>query len=90
MCAVSNQIFWLFFLSNEAKSTEIDNGISQAVRNSDKISMTKNIFDGRVETTITAKRTTSFNQNTTNIWKNCSYFKQQPCDFSVENLAFYI
>ena len=55
MCGVSDQIFWIFFLGNEAKSPEIDNGISQAVRNSDKISMMKNIFGGRLETTLTAE-----------------------------------
>ena len=75
MCGVSDQIFWIFFLGNEAKSTEIDNGISQAVRNSDKISMMKNIFGGRLETTLTAEKSTSFNRNIINIWKNCSCFK---------------
>ena len=55
MCGVSDQIFWIFFLGNEAKSTEIDNGISQAVRNSDKISMMKNIFGGRLETTLNCR-----------------------------------
>lgn len=81
-CVVfSDQIFWLFFLGNEVKSTKTDNGISQALRNSAKISVTKNIFDGSVEINITAERSTSFKQNTTNIWKN---FKQQPCNFSVE------
>ena len=76
-----NQIFSLFFLGKETKSTKTDNGISQALRNSDKISVTKNIFDGSVEINITAERSTSFKQNTTNIWKN---FKEQPCNFSVE------
>ena len=45
---VSDHNFWPFFLGNEAKSAEIDYGILEAVRNSDKISMTKNIFDRRV------------------------------------------
>ena len=84
MCGVSDQIFWIFFLGNEAKSPEIDNGISQAVRNSDKISMMKSIFGGRLETTLTAEKSTSFNRNIINIWKNCSCFKQQPCDFPTE------
>ena len=88
----SDQIFWLFFLGNEAKSTKTDNGISQALRNSAKISVTKNIFGGSVEINITAERSTSFKQNTINIWKN---FKQQPCNFSVEKanlqeIAFYM
>ena len=48
--------FWLFFLGNEARPNEIDSEISQTVRNLDKISMTKNVFDGRVETTLTAEK----------------------------------
>ena len=48
MFLVSDQNFWPFFLGNEAKSAEISYGILEAVRNSDKISMTKNIFDRRV------------------------------------------
>ena len=46
--------------------------------------MTKNIFDGRVETTLTTEKATSFKRNTIDIWKNYGYFKQQPCDFSIE------
>ena len=46
-----------FFAVADIPSTEIDSGISQAVRNSDKISMTKYIFgDIRVETTVTAEK----------------------------------
>ena len=65
---------------NVSKSTEIDIGISQAVRDSSKISMTKNIFEGRVETTLTTEKA-SFKRNTTDAWKNYSYFNQQPYDF---------
>ena len=54
--AFSDSIVWLFFLGNKAKSTEIGNGISQAIRNSDRISMTKKIFDGRVETTVSVEK----------------------------------
>ena len=76
--------FWLFFLGNEAKSTEIDSSISHAVRNSNKISMTKNIFEGSAEITLTVEKFISFKRNTTDVWKNYGYFKQQPCDFSIE------
>ena len=33
---------------------------------------------------LTAEKSTSFNRNIINIWKNCSCFKQQPCDFPIE------
>ena len=72
-----------FFPGNEAKPTEIDTGISQAIRDSSKISMTKNIFEGRVETTLTAEKT-SFKKNTIDVWKSSGYFNQQRCDFSIE------
>ena len=37
--------------------TQIDSGISEALRDATKISMTKNIFeDGRIETAVTAKK----------------------------------
>ena len=76
--------FWPFFLGNEARSTEIDSRIFLAVRNSDKICLTKNIFEGAVESTLTVEKFTSFKRNTTDIWKNYGYFKQQACDFSIE------
>ena len=78
---------WLFsgtfFPDKEAKSTETDTGISQAVRDSSKISMTKNIFEGRVETTLTAEKA-SFKRKTTDVWKNYGYSNQQACNFSIE------
>ena len=47
--------FWPSFLAQRLPSTEIDSVISQAVRDSNKISMSKNVFpDNTVETTITA------------------------------------
>ena len=46
--------------------------------------MTKNIFDGAVESTYTVEKFTSFKRNTTDVWKNYGYFKQEPCDFSIE------
>ena len=84
-CLVFWSLFpWPFFLGNEAKSTEIGSSILQAVRNSDKISMPKNIFDSAVESTLTLEKFTSFERNTADVWKNYGYFKQQPCDFSTE------
>ena len=66
------------------------------VRNSDKISVTKNIFDGAIESTLTVERFTSFKKNATDAWKKYGYFKQQTFDFSIEkanlpeNTIFYI
>ena len=43
-----------------------------------------NIFgDNRVETTLTAEKT-SFKRNTTDFWKEFGYFKQQPCDYGLD------
>ena len=76
--------FWLFFLGNEARPNEIDSEISQTVRNLDKISTTKNVFDGRVETTLTAEKKNTIKANMANVRKKYGYFSQQPCDFSKE------
>ena len=61
------------------------------------MSMTKSVFDGRMETTITAEKDSAgFKRNSTDLWPKYGYFKQQACDFSVEKAnmpemtAFYI
>ena len=46
--------------------------------------MTKNIFEGGAEIRLTVEKFTSFKQNTTDVWKNYGYFKQQQCDFLTE------
>ena len=46
--------------------------------------MTKNVFDGRVEATLTAEKGACFKRNTTDVWKKFGFFKQQACDFSLE------
>ena len=92
-----SDIFSLLFLAMQhARSTEIDSGISQATRDSNKISTTKNIFSGNcVETAITAEKT-SFKRNNIDIWRDYCYFKQQPCNFGIEkenipeNSMFYL
>ena len=45
----SDLVFVTFFVAKQSGSAEIDIGTSQAVKDSTKISMTKNVFDGRVE-----------------------------------------
>ena len=63
----------------------IDSGISAAVNDSSKLSMTKSVFDSRMETTIVAEKDSGgFKRNSTDLWQNYGYFKQQACDFSVE------
>ena len=53
--------------------TEIDSSISRAVKNSNKISMVKNIFsNGRTETAVTAEKNSS-KQNTTDVWANYGF-----------------
>ena len=50
--------------------------------------MEKNIFsDNCVETAITAEKT-SFKRNTVDVWPDYGYFKQQPCNFSIEKENF--
>ena len=70
------------------RSTEIGDSFSQAIRELNKISMTKSVFsDNRVETVITAEKA-SFKKNTVDVWPDYGYFKQQPCDFGIEKENF--
>ena len=46
--------------------------------------MRKNVFDGWVETTITAEKEVGFRRNQMDLWKKYGYFKQQACNFSME------
>ena len=66
---IRSDIFLVLFLGMQhTRSTEIDSGISQTKRDSNKISMKKNIFsDNRVETAITAEKT-SFKRNIVDVW----------------------
>ena len=71
------------------RSTEIDSGISQAIRDSNKISMTKNIFsNNRVETEITAEKT-SLKRNTVDVWPDYGYFGIEKENFP-EKSIFYL
>ena len=64
---------------------QIDHGISAAVKDSTKLSITKSVFDGRMETTITTEKDPDgFKRNSTDLWPSYGYFKQQACDFLVE------
>ena len=69
LCLVSDLVFvWHFFLEKQSGSAEIDTGISQAVRDSSKISIAKNFFGGRVETTLTTEKGACFRRNTVYLW----------------------
>ena len=77
-------IFLGLSLENRQASTQIDNGISQAIIGTNKLSMSKNISgDNRVETTITAEKI-SFKRNTVDVWPSYGYFNQQVCDYGVD------
>ena len=76
--------FFGLSLENRQASTQIDSGISQAIIDTNKLSMWKNISgDNRVETTITAEKT-SFKRNTVDVWPSYGYFNQQVCDYGVD------
>ena len=82
VCVFSNlfrdfvRYFFCLFLAQRFPSTVIDSGISQTIRNSNKISMSKSIFpDNMVDTTITAEKT-SFKRNTVDVWHDYGYLRQ--------------
>ena len=61
---------------------QIDHRISAAVNDSTKQSTTKSVFDGRMETTITAEKDPNgLKRNSTDLWPSYGYLKQQACDF---------
>ena len=69
----------------------IDISVCKAIKNLGKISMTNNLEfpDKTVEITLTATEFQNGNgKNTTNIWPEHGYFKQQPCDFGIDKENF--
>ena len=85
---IRSDIFLGLLLGNVHGTTQIDSGIFQSIRDSNKISMSKTIFsDNRIETTLTAEKT-SFKRNTIDVWPDYGYFKQQPCDYGVDEENF--
>lgn len=46
--------------------------------------MTKSMFDGKIETTITAEKDTGIKTNSVNLWPKYDYFISQACDFLLE------
>ena len=65
-------------------NSTIENSVSDAIKRSGQISLTKNIAmsEQNIETAIVATRFENDNgKNTTFVWPDHGYFKQQPCDF---------
>ena len=85
-------VFWkcYWWVSGEQHQQQspgsiVDLEISAAVKDSTNLSITKSVFDGRMETTITAEKDhAAFKHNSTDLWPNYRYFKQQSYDFSLE------
>ena len=72
------------FLGSCSTYSSIDFGISSAVKESSKLSMTKSIFDGKIETTIPTEIDTGFKRNSVDLWPKYGYFKSQAYYFSLE------
>ena len=49
--------------------------------------MTKSMFDGKIETTITAEKDTGIKRNSVNLWPKYAYFISQACDFLLEKAS---
>ena len=78
LCLVERNIFLYV-----APVSAIDYGISNAVQQPSKLSMTKLLENGRMETTISAEREPQ-KRNSTDLWKKNGFFSLQICDFSIE------
>ena len=66
-----------------APVSAIDSGISNAVQQSLKLSVTKVLKNGRMETTISAEREPQ-RKNSTDLWRKNGFFSSQVCDFSIQ------
>ena len=64
--------------------SSIDCGISRAVRDSSKFSVSKALHEGRMETIFTAEKESGLKRNSTDLWSKNSFFSSQVCDFSLE------
>ena len=74
---------WKKYFLCVAPVSAIDSGILNAVQQSSKLSMTKVLKNGRMETTISAEKEPQ-KKNSTNLWKKDGFFSSQVCDFSIE------
>ena len=79
------------FIESSNGSAAIDSSISTAIQNSNKISLTKNIAlpEKNIKTTIVATKTEDIGKkNSSVMWPEYKYFKQQACDFHLDKKAF--
>ena len=79
-CLVERNIFLCVALVSA-----IDSRISNAVQQSSKLSMTKVLKNGRMETTVSAEREPQ-KENSTDLWKKNVFFSSQVCDFYIEKV----
>ena len=78
LCLVEKNIFLCV-----TPVSAIDFGISNAVQQSLKLSMTKVLKNGRMGTTISSEREPQ-KKNSNDLWKKSVFFSLQVCDFSIE------
>ena len=79
----SKKKFKCYFIGAPVSVSAIDSVISSAVRDSSKLSLTKVLHDGRMETTITAEKDNE-KRNSTDLWSKNGYSSSKVCDFSLE------
>ena len=63
-----------YCLGSPVSVSAIDSGISSAVHDCSKLSMTKVLHNGRIETTITAEKATDLKRNSTDLWQKKMVF----------------
>ena len=73
-----------YCLGSPVSVSAIDPGITSAVRDSSKLSMTKVLHDGRMENTITAEKVPGFKRNSKVLSPKDGFFRSQACDFFLE------
>ena len=66
-------------------NSTIDNSVSDAIKRSAQISLTKNFAlpEENIGTAIVATRFENGNGKNTSVWPEHGYFKQQPCNFHI-------
>ena len=79
----SKKKFKCYFIGAPVSVSAIDSILSSAVCDSSKLSMTKVLHDGRMETMINAEKGNG-KRNSTDLWSKIGYSSSQVCDFSLE------
>ena len=73
---------WFCLLGKQQRQvSSIDAGLSKAVMDSSKLTMTKNYVGGNIsEATITAEKNAVLKRKSTDLWPLCGHFKTPVCD----------